>query len=285
MAEVFAPFPVTGTMCQLTFYVMEGRNFVRKKSSLTRRKVLYAPQFKNTRHYAGLMAKASGIGSRVYQALPAHWRQFWMYQAFTGEALKMLKASKEEEEIQAFLYQRYVKEVADKQAQATNIPVINIPPKRAYQKHNDPYWKNKTIKASRRKANKERILRYAGLLGRASKLASIIYQRLPLRQHRRCYYRQLVALSMELLKDELCEEDILSELRPMFKEDIQAKREGSSNQLPGIIYHPEGYRYFMATLYKRVTTNAEHIFKTNPVQASYNLTLTPPFTTNPSNGA
>jgi hypothetical protein len=42
------------------------------------------------------MAKASTIGSMVYNALPAHWRQFWMYQAFTGEALKMLKARKGE---------------------------------------------------------------------------------------------------------------------------------------------------------------------------------------------
>ena len=88
MAEVFAPFIVRGTMHNLTFYCMEGRNFVRKKSSLTRRKVLYAPCFKNTRRYAGLMAKASTIGSLVYNALPAHWRQFWMYQAFAGEAMK-----------------------------------------------------------------------------------------------------------------------------------------------------------------------------------------------------
>jgi hypothetical protein len=31
MAEAFAPFIVKGTMHNLTFYVIEGRNFVRKK--------------------------------------------------------------------------------------------------------------------------------------------------------------------------------------------------------------------------------------------------------------
>jgi hypothetical protein len=36
MAEVFAPFPIQRTMCNLTCYMMEGRNFVRTKSSLTR---------------------------------------------------------------------------------------------------------------------------------------------------------------------------------------------------------------------------------------------------------
>jgi hypothetical protein len=84
MAEVFAPFIINRTIGNLTFYCMEGRNFVRKKSSLTRRKVLYAPEFKRTRYYAQLMAKASKIGSHVYNALPVYWRQGWMYRALTG---------------------------------------------------------------------------------------------------------------------------------------------------------------------------------------------------------
>src|SRR5260221_145633 len=104
MAEVFAPFIINRTIRNLTFYSMEGRNFVRKKSSLTRRRVLYTPQFERTRHYAGLMAKASKIGSLVYNQLPTYWRQFWMYQSFTGEALKMLKAGKKEQEIQQLLW-------------------------------------------------------------------------------------------------------------------------------------------------------------------------------------
>ena len=75
MAEAFAPFRIQRTIGNLTFYMMEGRNFVRKKSSLTR-------------HFAGLMAKASKIGSHVYNALPEYWRQGWMYRSFTGEAYK-----------------------------------------------------------------------------------------------------------------------------------------------------------------------------------------------------
>jgi hypothetical protein len=101
MAEIFAPFMITRTIGNLTFYEMGGRNFVRQKSSLTRRKVLYAPCFENTRYYAGLMAKASRIGSLVYNELPAYWRQGWMYRSFTGEAYTMLKARKKEEEIVA----------------------------------------------------------------------------------------------------------------------------------------------------------------------------------------
>ena len=101
MAEVFAPFRIERTMCSLTFYMMEGRNFVRKKSALTRRKVLHSPQFKNTRHFAGLMGRASKIGSQVYNALPEYWRQGWMYRSFTGEAYTMLTTGKREEEQEA----------------------------------------------------------------------------------------------------------------------------------------------------------------------------------------
>jgi hypothetical protein len=116
MAEAFPPFPIERTIGNLTFYIMEGRNFVRKKSSLTRRKVLYSPQFKNTRHFAGLMAKASKIGSHVYNALPDYWRQGWIYRSFTGEAYKMIKAGKKEAEIQQVLMQRYVEPVVGRQA-------------------------------------------------------------------------------------------------------------------------------------------------------------------------
>src|SRR3954468_13187700 len=168
MPEVFAPFPVIGTMHNLTFYNMEGRNFVRKKSSLTRRKVLYAPCFKNTRHYAGLMAKASKIGSLVYKELPPYWRQGWMYRAFTGEALTMLKKRRNEEEIQQVLRERYVLTVVNKQPDLTTIPPP--PAKRAYKKVNTTYWQGKTQKSIRRKAHKAKLMHNAGLMAQASKI-------------------------------------------------------------------------------------------------------------------
>src|SRR5687767_12433663 len=158
MAEVFAPFIIDRTIHDLTFYCMEGRNFVRKKSSLTRRKVLYSPQFKNTRHFAGLMAKASKIGSLVFNALPEYWRQGWMYRSFTGEAFRMLKAGKKEQEIQQVLWERYVKEVVCRQPKEVIIAQFNSQPKRAYRKLSSTYWTSKTIKSTRRKANRQRLM-------------------------------------------------------------------------------------------------------------------------------
>jgi hypothetical protein len=267
MAEAFAPFVIERTMKGLTFYVMEGKNFVRKKSSLTRRKVLYSPQFERTRHYAGLMAKASKIGSLVYNQLPAYWRQFWMYQAFTGEAMKMLKARKGPEEIQALLYERYVRAIVEKQS--ASIPV-NTPVKRAYQKHDTAYWSGKTKKAGRRKLIKQRIMRNADVLGRASKLASLIYRRLEL--NKRWYYRQLVAKSMELLREEWCEEDILIALTEVFLEGTSVERlpKKTRHAAGGIIEHGKGYHYFVTPVEKRFVAelqqDALNIWR-NPNQA------------------
>src|SRR5687767_3203062 len=242
MAECFAPFPIQRTMCNLTFYVMEGRNFVRKKSSLTRRKVLYSPQFARTRHNAGLMAKASKIGSHVYNALPEYWRQGWMYRSFTGEAYSMLGKRISEDDIQQLLYQRYVEPVVSKQPAKEAIAALPVQPKRAYRKLNEDYWRRKTINGKRRRAHKQKVLYNASLLGRASKIGSKLYTRIPSRYRCRSFYRQLTALAMQLLRDDWDEADILAGLLPPPSKDgpetycqpIAVKDRG------GIIIHPKG---------------------------------------------
>src|SRR5438105_9095861 len=117
MAKVFAPFPVIGTFDGLTFYMMMGENIVRPKSSLTRERVKRDPCFALTRHYAGLMSRASKVGSAVYHGLPKHWRQHWMYQAFTGEAQYLLLEGKTEEETIAVLWAVYVEEIRSKKSE------------------------------------------------------------------------------------------------------------------------------------------------------------------------
>jgi hypothetical protein len=74
------------------------------------------------------------------------------------------------------------------------------------------YWKNKTIKRDRRKARKQQTLYYAGLLGRASKIGSALYARLPLRYKRRGLFLYLTGLALQLLKKQISEEAILTQL-------------------------------------------------------------------------
>lgn len=270
MAEAFPPFPIERTMGNLTFYIMEGRNFVRKKSSLTRRKVLYSPQFKSTRHFAGLMAKASKIGSHVYNALPQYWRQGWMYRSFTGEAYKMIKAGRREAQIQQELLQRYVEPVLSK-GRPEKIITLPVQPKRSYRKLNDAYWRRKTLKSIRRKANKQRLMQNAGLLGRASKVASVLYRFLPQRDKQRGNYQLLTGWVMQLLKDEWDEPDIITQLLPSLStarsyKCIQPK---DPNISPGILIQPNGQYHFITTLYKRYTLPAINSGPVAPVNTCH----------------
>jgi hypothetical protein len=58
---------------------------------------------------AGRLARASKIGSQIYQALPPGWRQFWMYRSFTGEAFTLLKENAyTDEEVKQILWKCYV---------------------------------------------------------------------------------------------------------------------------------------------------------------------------------
>src|SRR6476619_1725202 len=88
------------TFGRLVFYKMDGEYYVRTKSSLTGKRVKKDPRFKRTMRSAGELARASKIGSAIYKALPKNFRQFWMYRAFTGEAMMMIKKGMPDAEAQ-----------------------------------------------------------------------------------------------------------------------------------------------------------------------------------------
>jgi hypothetical protein len=79
-------------------------------SSLTGKRVKTSKRFVNTMAYAELLKRASRIASQVYAGLPAHWKQFWMYRSFVGEAMEMLKEGKTDKEAFQVLWERYAAE-------------------------------------------------------------------------------------------------------------------------------------------------------------------------------
>lgn len=95
--KVIHPLSYNGTLGKMTFYTMYGQLYARTKSSLIAKRVRSDKEFKKTMEFAGMMAKAPGIGSKVYKALPVNWRQSWMYRSFTGEAMQMLMQGINEE--------------------------------------------------------------------------------------------------------------------------------------------------------------------------------------------
>jgi len=87
---------------------MYEQQYARSKSSLTGSRVKTDPAFKKTMENAGTLARASKIGKAIYEALPAGWRQFWMYRSFTGEAIMLMKTGKTEDEVLELMMKRYV---------------------------------------------------------------------------------------------------------------------------------------------------------------------------------
>jgi hypothetical protein len=108
MAHQCGPLFFECTWDDLTFYKMEGKYYARKKSSLTREKVLTHPAFIKTRIEADLLATASKIASSIYSDLPVNWRQFWMFRSFTGEAQTMMKQGHNAQQAYDQLWKTYV---------------------------------------------------------------------------------------------------------------------------------------------------------------------------------
>ena len=108
MAEQLGNIKITGTFDNLCFYRMEEAYYVRRKSSLTAKRVKTSPRFAFTRVYAGLAGQSSKMAAEIYRALPPGFRQYWMFRAFTGEAFQSLKRGKTPEEAREMLWQTYV---------------------------------------------------------------------------------------------------------------------------------------------------------------------------------
>lgn len=108
MAKQCGPIFLECTWDDLTFYKMDGEYYVRKKSRLTREKVLTHKAFERTRLYANMLALASKIASSIYSDLPIHWRQFWMFRYYTGEAFSMLEGGATPQEAYDYLWKTYI---------------------------------------------------------------------------------------------------------------------------------------------------------------------------------
>jgi hypothetical protein len=108
MAKQCGPIFLECTWDNITFYKMDGKYYARKKSNLSREKVLKHKAFARTRFYAGLLVTASKIASSIYSDLPVHWRQFWMFRAFTGEGQVMLEGGATPQEVYDHLWHTYV---------------------------------------------------------------------------------------------------------------------------------------------------------------------------------
>lgn len=104
MAKQSSTYHITGTIDNLCFYKMEGKYYVRRKSSLTGKRVKKDAAFEQTMYYANLLGKASTIASCFYKTIPTVDRVKGLYRRLTGMVIQLLKAGKDEEAILTCLH-------------------------------------------------------------------------------------------------------------------------------------------------------------------------------------
>lgn len=107
MAKQAGDYFIEGTIDDLTFYKMEGKYYVRMKSSLTGKKFWKHKAFEGSRKSAVLLGKASGIASLFYRGYPKEKKYKGLFNAIVGKAKLWLKDGKCEEEIMLLLQQHY----------------------------------------------------------------------------------------------------------------------------------------------------------------------------------
>ena len=133
---------ITGTIDNLTFYKMNGIYYVRKKSSLSRKKVLTAPSFERTRMHAGEFKIASKIASRLYRPIKKEDKSIHLFRKMVGRAKTLLHKGNQIDQIILIITDELIQLIADakqKMQPKTNkekkaiapksqkeIPVINL---------------------------------------------------------------------------------------------------------------------------------------------------------------
>lgn len=106
MAKQAGILKLTGTIGTLCFYQREENYYVRRKSSLTGRRVKSDPAFGETMRYAGLLGKASKIAAAIYRELTVTKKREWPYRKLTGQVMQLLRQETDENTIIALLKER-----------------------------------------------------------------------------------------------------------------------------------------------------------------------------------
>jgi hypothetical protein len=94
MAKQAGTIFIEGTIDDLTFYKMEGRYYVRMKSSLTGKKFWRSKAFERSRESCKRFAKGNGLASKVYRMIDKEKRVYSLYCFLKRRAILLLKEGK-----------------------------------------------------------------------------------------------------------------------------------------------------------------------------------------------
>jgi hypothetical protein len=103
MAKQTGEYKITGTYDDVTYYLMEGQYYARKKSSLKGERVKRDKRFRRTMEWAQRMAVGSQLASKVYRTLPREEQVYALFCTLKSAAIRALKEGKGLEEVKGLL--------------------------------------------------------------------------------------------------------------------------------------------------------------------------------------
>lgn len=83
----------------MTGYVMNGKGYLRSKSSLTGKRVKNSPEFKKTMELARKLGEASTLASELYKTVPAGNKSIRLFRLITGLVITGFKKGNTEAEV------------------------------------------------------------------------------------------------------------------------------------------------------------------------------------------
>ncbi|MFT3826221.1 MAG: hypothetical protein QM731_20020 [Chitinophagaceae bacterium] len=87
------------SMCGLTFYRLYNKWYIRRRSSLTGRRVKTSKRFEKSRQAAAKLGVASKLAAAVYRVLPPAWKLYDLFKKLTAVAIQLLQEGADEKTV------------------------------------------------------------------------------------------------------------------------------------------------------------------------------------------
>ena len=103
MAKQAGDIRITGTLDDLTFYKMDGKYYVRLKSSLTRKRFMKDKAFERSRKSAERFALGNQLASKLYRMIEKEKQVYKLFCFLKRKAILLLKEEKNIKQVEAIL--------------------------------------------------------------------------------------------------------------------------------------------------------------------------------------
>lgn len=99
MARQKGHFFIQGTIGNFTYYELNGKYYVKKKSSVCKERLLKSPEYKNTRKNMSLFGEAARIASEYYKEIDEKKKHSKLFGTLVAKVKALLVSGKNREEV------------------------------------------------------------------------------------------------------------------------------------------------------------------------------------------